>query len=205
MDNNLERDQLIAGLRAEDIEKLSDTQITLAQQVALKRVNKRAQEKVREVLKDKEQDALSAMTLPPFSYTSEELQIMAGMKVRFMSLNRAQVNDAYACADKFALDENPNGIRLTNELNRNLLAYSLCEVNGKPFGDVEMPEDVIELSRADPEGLRETMNEIKSARLASIDAMPSAVVDRLIEHYHAFQIALDGITKGEDLGQLLGN
>jgi hypothetical protein len=199
------RDELLKSLAESDFEKLSDGQLRGAQAAYLKRTARKAREIVRDALKGKEEDIIRSLTTPPFAYTTPDLKVSGGMTVRLQSLNNDQVVDAYRQVDQFLSREDANNLRVTNELNLNLLAHSLVRLNGADFGGVDMVDNYHELVRMSPDAARKTLEEIRTKRRAALGALPMPIVQRLIEFYLAMQVAVDGAASGESLGDVLGN
>lgn len=198
------KDEFLKALIDTDFDKLSDTQLRTAQSAYLRRVAKKAREIVRDALKGKDEDIIRALTSPPFIYTTPDVRVSAGMTVRLQSLNNDQVIDAYRQVDQFMAREDANNLRVTNELNLNLLSHSLVKVNGADFGGVDVVDNYHELVRSDPESARATLAVVRDKRRAALGAMPMPIVQRLVEFYLALQVAIDGAANGEGLGEVLG-
>jgi hypothetical protein len=193
------------AVTTEDLEKLSDGQLRQAQQIWLKRSTRKAREVMSKLLTGKELEIMTALTTAPFFYVTDEIRISAGMSIRMRSLNEAQALDSQKQLDKFMRDEDPNNLRVSNELNLLLLTHSLTTMNGMDFGGVTMPEDYHELVRTDPKLAAESMSEVRSRRYAALGALPVAIVQRLIEFYQVLQTTVDAVANDEKAGDVLGN
>lgn len=205
-EKEFERDEVIASLGAKDFEKLSQSQFAMVQRAQIERMNKRARERMDAALKDNIEDVAKAPTEPPFVFRAPEIQIMAGAKVRFTTLVMAQVRDAHRRLDEFIAREDPNNLRSSDFLNRELLAHSLFEFNGRDFGGVSFdPTDYQQLRAGSPEDAQKVLDEVREKRLQAIDDLSPHIVERLIEYYQAFQIAVEALSKSEDMDDALGN
>lgn len=205
MDNEADKDELVRSLDYDDLEKLSDIQLRFAQQISIGRLNKKALDRVNEMLRGKEEEIVGAMSMPPFVYTSPPMKVMAGCEVQLSTLTNAQLMDAHKNVDEFARDGSVNDIRINHELNSNLLAHSLVKFRGEDFGDLALPDNFYEIMATDPEGALDTLAEIRTKRMDILKAMPVSIFQRLVEFYTAFQITIENVTKGEDLAEVLGN
>lgn len=200
-----ERKKLLASLTLADIEGLSDSQLRFAMQAQMKRYNNRAREKMKEIIGDKVDDVLKAMSEEPFVYKTPPIKIMAGCEIRLASLTGMQLEDAQKQVDVFSRDENPNDIRYVNALNRHFLAHSLVAYNGKPFGGVDMPDDFhLKLANEEAEA-RKTLEHVRDMRLKALSNLPTPVFQRLAEYYQVFQLTIEALTKGENVVEILGN
>lgn len=206
MSENQERDDLITSLGIEDFKKLSPAQLTLVQRAAQEIGNKRAAERMDKALEGKHEDIARSLTEPPFVFKTDEIQVMAGAKIKLTTLIMAQVRDAHRRLDNFMVSEDPNNLRSTDFLNRELLAHSICEFNGRDFGGVDFdPEAFQQLRANDPKEAQALLDEVREKRLAAIDELSPHVVDRLIEAYQAFQMTVERMSRSDEMETALGN
>jgi hypothetical protein len=188
-----------------ELKKLSDRQLRACSQILMDRHNKKAREKVNSVLSEQVEAIAKALTSPPFVYTSPPIKIMPGCEARLSTLVNDQLMDAHQRVDEFMRDGSPNDIRVSHELNMNLIAHSLYEFNGVEFGGVSMPDDYHLLVVSSPRDARDAMKTVRDSRVQALRSLPPHVFQRLVEVYQAFQAAMDDITMGEELGEALGN
>lgn len=200
-----QRESVIRSVGIDDMKKFSELQLRLAQQVMLERVNSKAADAVRQALDGKEEDLVAAMTMPPFTYVTPAITVMAGCQVKFSTLTNDQWTDALSAVDEFSRHGDPNDVRVSQQLNQLLLAHTLVEFRGKDFGDTRMPENYHELVRVDPKGARDTLVEIRNKRMEALGYLPVPVFQRLVEFYNAFQQTVDSMTHGNALDRALGN
>lgn len=201
-----EREALVRGLGMDDLSKLSDTQIAMIQRVQMQRMNERARARVEKALEDKVEDVAKSLTQSPFVFTSPPIRVMAGCVVRFSTLMTAQLRDAHRQLDEFISKENPNDIRMSDFLNRSLIAHSLVSFNDEDFGGVAFdPSDFQALQQGDRDKAMDMLKTVREARLGALDNLSPHLVQRLIEYYQAFQMTVEAMTKGEDMDDALGN
>ncbi len=201
-----ERSELVRSLSMEDLSKLSETQMAMIQRVQLQRMNDRARQRVEKALEDKIDEVAKSLTQSPFVFTSPPIRVMAGCVVRFSTLMTAQLRDAHRQLDEFISNENPNDIRMSDFLNRSLIAHSLVSFNDEDFGGVSFdPSDFQGLQQGDRDKAMDMLKTVREARLGALDNLSPHLVQRIIEYYHAFQMTVEAMTKGEDMDDALGN
>ena len=201
-----EREQLIRSLSMGDLSKLTDAQMAMISRVQLQRMNDRARERMTKALEGKGGDVAKALTQSPFVFTTPPIRVMAGCVVRFSSLMTAQLRDAHRQLDEFISKENPNDIRMSDFLNRYLLAHSLVIFNDEDFGGVTLDADDFQnLRNSDRDKADKMLTEIRDQRLQALDNLSPHLVQRLIEYYQAFQLTIESMTQGEDGDEALGN
>jgi hypothetical protein len=201
-----ERDQVISSMGMSDLNKLSDSQLAMIRSVQMQRMNDNARKRVEKVMEEKMKDVATALTTPPFVFTSPDIRVMAGCVVKFATPITAQIRDAHKQLDKFIVDEQPNELRTTDFLNRHLLAHALCLYNEQDFGGSSFdPADYQGLSRSSPDDAEAMLVEVRNQRLQAIDELSPHIVARLIEYYQAFQLTVESMTRSEDMEDELGN
>jgi hypothetical protein len=201
-----DREQLVRSLGMGDLSMLTDSQMSMIQRVQLQRMNERARERMEKALEGKEEAVATALTQSPFVFTCPPVRVMAGCVVRFSSLMTAQLRDAHRQLDTFISTENPNDIRMSDFLNRYLLAHSLVQFNEEDFGGVSFDADDFQgLKNADREKADKMLSEVREQRLQALDNLSPHLVQRLVEYYQAFQLTIESMTKGEDMDDTLGN
>lgn len=201
-----ERDRLIESLSLEDLRKFSSRQLMACRQVDLERVNKNARERVRTALKEQVTDIAKALTMAPFVYMSPEIQVMAGCRVKFASPIRAQTTDAHAQLNTFISECAPNEMQVSDQLNALLVAHSLYWYNDTDFGGVMFDAGEYQALRAlKPEEAQKMLDAVRNARMSALEALSPHLHQRLVEYYQAFQMTIDEITRGEEMGDALGN
>ena len=201
-----ERAQRVTSMGMKDLTLLTDQQLALVQRVQLQRLNSRAKERIEKALEGKMEDVAKALTQAPYVFTSPPIRVMAGCVVKFSSLMTAQLRDSHSELDKFINDENPNDIRMSDFLNRYLLAHSLVTFNDEDFGGVTFdPSDFQALRANDSAKATDMLEEIRNKRLSALDNLSPHIVQRLIEYYQAFQLTVEAMTKSEDMEEALGN
>jgi len=200
-----ERKKLLTSLTLADMDLLTDAQLRLATQAQIKRYNNKAREKMKELIGDKVEDVLRAMSEEPFVYKTPAMKVMAGCEIRLATLTGLQLEDAQKQVDAFSRDENPNDIRYVNALNRHFLAHSLVEYNGKPFGGVDMPDDFHKKLANEQAEAMKTLAHVRDERLKALSNLPTPVFQRLAEYYQVFQMTIEAMTRGEAIAEVLGN
>lgn len=199
-----DRDALIASLEPADLEKLSDGQLKAVRDVLTRRQRERATKKLRELLADKAKEIAEALTTAPYVYLSPEVQVMTGVKVRFSTMMKSQLNDCYARFDEFLANENPTNMRSGDYLNSHFLAHTLTHYNGQEFGGVAFdPSEYQDLKRTSPENAQKVMESMRDQRLAALEDLSPIVHARLVEHYQAFQLVIEDMD--DEVGESLGN
>lgn len=195
----------VSQLGAEDFKSLTPEQFQMVAEVQVELMNQRAAQRMAKELEDKTEDVMRALTEPPFTYRSSEIQVMAGCKVRFVTPITVQIRDAYKRLDRFLMEENPSQTRTADFLHRELLVHSLLQINGNDFGGVSFdPSDYQQLRAADPKQAQEMLEEVRTQRLQALDDMNPVLVQRLVEYYRAFQTHVESLAKS-DPGDALGN
>lgn len=201
-----ERAELIDSLGPDDFSMLSPAQFQMAQRAQLETRNKRASARVGELLDDKVKDVARALTESPFVYKTDDVQVIAGCKVRFTTLITAQVRDAHRRLDEFMVREDPNNLRSGDFLNRELLAHAIFSYNGQDFGGVDFdPAAYQGLQSSDPKQAQDMLDEVRNHRIQAIDNLSPHVVDRLIEYYQAFQLKIEELVHSEEMNEAVGN
>ena len=200
-----DRKRVLASLTLTDMETLSDGQLRFASQAQMKRYNNKAREKLKEIIGDKTEDVLRAMSEEPFVYRTPVMKVMAGCEIRLATLTGLQLEDAQKQVDTFSRDENPNDIRYVNALNRHFLAHSLVEYNGKPFGGVDMPDDFHRKLANEYADAMKTLAHVRDERLKALSNLPTPVFQRLAEYYQVFQMTIEALTRGDTVAEDLGN
>ena len=201
-----EREQVIKGLGINDFKMLSPSQFALVQQAQLDSMNTRARTRMDKEFEGKVKAVAKSLTEPPFTFKTGNVRVMAGAEVKFTTLIMAQVRDAHRRLDKFLVEEDPNNIRSSDFLNRELLAHSIFEFNNSDFGGVSFdPQEYQNLRSSSPEEARKILDEVRQRRQEALDNLSPHVVDRLIEYYQAFQITVEAMSKSEDMDEALGN
>lgn len=202
----MSENKAVEDLAEEDLEKLSDKQISSVVQINAKRKNKKAFTTMKKALEGKTDDIVNSLTLSPFVYTSDKVRIMAGLEVRFSTPIMAQVTDTSKEVDSFVRLENPVEARVYELLTRLTLAHALSELNGQDFGGVIFDADEYATLRKGEVGKAEEMiAEMRTERMKEIGGMSPVILDRVLAHYNAFQTIVEEIAGGDEAEESLGN
>lgn len=205
-DIDLDRQEIVHGMSRDDLDMLTDEQMEMVTDIAVKRSNSRARERVREALGEEEKSVLSALTSPPFTYTSPEIRIAPGFEVRFTTLVHAQLRDAHDSLDSFIRIERPNEIRVSDFFNRHLVAHSLSQLNGADFAGIVFDASAYsDLRRNSADDAKKLLAKVRDDRLQAIDELSPHLVDRLIAYYIAFQAEVESVTNSDGVTEDLGN
>ena len=201
-----ERTEVVRSLNMSDLSKLNDAQMAMVQRVQLQRMNDKARDRIEKALEGKAEDVGKSLTQSPFVFVSPPIRVMAGCSIQFSTLMTAQLRDAHRQLDEFISEENPNDIRMSDFLNRSLLAHSLVSFNEEDFAGVAFdPADFQALQNTDRDRAMKMLETVRNQRLSALDNLSPHLVQRLIEYYQAFQMTVEAMTKSEDMDDALGN
>lgn len=201
-----ERELLVRELMPEELEYLSDYQLRICQQIQINRVNARASKRIDGVLEGQLKTIAQALTTAPYVYLSPEIKVMAGCAVRFTTLMKAQLEDVHAELDHFIDREKPNDIRTTDYLNSLLLSHALAKFNDDDFGGVTFDAGSYQQLRTTKiEDAKTMLTTLRDERMKALGNLSPHVYQRLIEYYQAFQMAIEILSKGDEMEEALGN
>jgi hypothetical protein len=198
--------ETLEGLGIEELRLLSNEQLQICQNILVESNNRSARKRIDAALKDQLEKIAEALTTPPYVYTSPEIRIMAGCEVRFSTLMTAQRDDAYTQLDRFMSETRPSSLRVSDFLNKHLLAHSLSHLNGQDFGGVTFSaQDYQVLRTSKPDKAADMLAEIRNKRIDAIGGLSPHIYDRLVEFYQAFQLKVEEMSRGDEMTEALGN
>lgn len=195
----------VKELKPEQLDQLTDEQVRYVQNLATQRLDPKLAKVVKIALDGKEEDIIKSFTVPPYAYVGPEIEIIPGFNVRFRTLYEDQTYDVHQSSRKFLIDEDPSEVVAGMFLNKSFLAHSIHTVNGEPFGGKVLPDEYVQVAFEDPDSAKEMLIELRKARLRTLGAYASQVIYKLTTAHQVFQQTIDGLLRGEELKDILGN
>lgn len=180
----------VSLLTSADLDELSEEQAQYVREQSMRKRNPRITDIVREALKDKESDIIAGLAREPFAYVTPEIELMAGLKVKFRSLYTFQTRDVSERTAEFIRAKRATEMVAAQYMNQLFLVHGIESINSEPLGLVQLPESVWNF---EGDKIATAMNEFVPKRMRALDARPQSLVSALVTANQVFQELYDDV------------
>lgn len=191
MTDNTEDAIDVQMLSTTDLDKLSNEQVRYVHDAYLRRTNPRISDIVRGALKNEKEAIITGLSRPPFTYVTPEIELLAGLKVKFKSLFSFQTDDVTMRVQDFMRTKKATEMLGAQHMNKLFLAHGIDSINGEPLGGVMLAGDIWKSPNS--ESVSKAVDSFVVKRMTELDCMPQSLVSALISANQVFQGFYDDI------------